>query len=476
MPEQDVLYLSMDSERRAMCCAGCKSVAEFIVNAGLSDYYKHRKELPDKIDSASLMQSTDWQAFDRANFDSRIGPDVHEVILDIEGLHCVSCSWLVKNKLENQCEIKVISLDHQTGIAVIQWDKNKTPLSSILHSINSLGYLPHVLDQENGELQQELSDQNSENSLKRLVVAGLGMMQVMMFAVALYTGNEQNMENVYRRFLIWVSMLVSFPVLFYSGMPFLRHAWQSIRLHRMHMDIPIAIAMLSAFSLSVVNSFSGTGEVYFDSVVMFVFFLSVSRYIQEQVSRKMLNSRQALARMLPVFVEIEENGQLLKKPLTEIKLGEKIAIPIGAVIPADGVINSGRTEIDASSLSGESRPLVCKQGDAVFAGMRNLGQPISITTTAITKHSALSVLSQRLKRAKFTSEQNQLSLTRYVTAFIAFTLLLATCVFIYWNLHRDWQYGFEIALAVLVVSCPCALSIALPSGVASLTRYLHKQG
>lgn len=477
LPQTGSDFITINGRLEPMCCSGCKAVAQFIVDAGLDSYYSHRKELPGKITDTSLLDVRDWQAFDEVVTIQKSGQDMSEVLLDIEGMHCVSCAWLVQQKLESGNDVKVVSLDHQSGIALIRWNKSKLALSSILYTINALGYLPHLLEQdESGDLEYDLGVRRSEDSLKRLVVAGLGMMQVMMFAVALYSGDEMNMQSVYRRFLVWVSMLVTFPVLFYSGMPFLRHAWHSIKMRRMHMDIPITIALLSAFSLSVVNSFLATGEVYFDSVVMFVFFLSVSRYIQESITRRMISSRQAFSRMLPVLAEVDINGRCVKKPATEIRTGDKISIPIGGIIPADGEILSGRTEIDAAWISGESMPLQFAQGDKVFAGMVNLSNPIQITVSKDARQSALSVLSRRLQRSEYISSEQKTFVTRYVTGFIAFTLLLALCAFAYWYFQNEWRYGFEIALAVLVVSCPCALAIAMPSSVASLTKSLHDCG
>ena len=457
-----------------MCCEGCKAVAEYISSSGLTNYYQHRKDLPRKVESSNLIDKTTWQAFDDLPLDT-LSKDQSEILIDIEGMHCVSCTWLVQNKLQELEEVHVVSLDHQSGIATIKWNPSKNTLSKILHTINALGYLPHVLESDS-EFLQEFSTKHSDNSLKRLVVAGLGMMQVMMFAVALYTGNETNMQTVYRRFLIWVSMLVTFPVLFYSGMPFLRHALQSIKLKRLHMDIPIAIALLAAFSLSVLNSFRGSGEVYFDSVVMFVFFLSISRFIQEKVTRSMLSSRQAFARMLPVLVDVEEGGTITKKPVNQIKAGELIAIPMGSVIPADGVIHSGNSDIDASSLNGEAKPIRLKSGDQVYAGMRNLGQALSVLTSTDMQQSAISLLSQRLRRVEHVSVEDKNFITRYVTGFVFFTLCLALTIFLYWLNLNAWEKGFEIALAILVVSCPCALAIAMPSSIASFTKYLHGLG
>ena len=472
--KNEKIFATIGTELMPMCCEGCKAVAEYISSAGLSDYYKHRKDLPTKIESSNLLDQTTWQAFDDIQLD-KVSENHSEVLIDIQGMHCVSCTWLVQNKLQEFDDLELVSLDYQSGIANIRWNPFKNSLGKILHSINALGYLPHVLENDD-EILLDLSNKYSENSLKRLVVAGLGMMQVMMFAVALYTGTEQNMEPVYRRFLIWVSMLVTFPVLFYSGMPFLRHAMQSIKVKRLHMDIPIAIALLAAFSLSVLNSLRGSGEVYFDSVVMFVFFLSISRYIQEKITRSMLSSRQAFARMLPVLVDVEEGGKTIKKTVSQIKAGQLLAVPMGSVIPADGIIQSGQSDIDASSLSGESKPIRLGRGDKVYAGMRNLGQPLSVLSCTNTQQSAISLLGQRLLRTKSVSVEDKNFITRYVNAFVFFTLWLALIVFIYWFNLNAWEKGFERALAILVVSCPCALAIAMPSCVASLSKQLHKLG
>ena len=474
------------NQLKPVCCLGCKAVAEFIISSEQSsNYYELRDNAGSKVEPEFLEQITQWEFYDnKSEFWGEEDPsssDNRELYLDINGIHCSACSWLIRNKVQNLDGVEVKSIDSATGVAVIDWQPEKIKFSQILKTISLLGYRPSLL----GEKINDDEERNSE--LKRLVVAGLGMMQVMMYSVALYAGEWNGMEPIYVKFLTWVSLFVTTPVLFYSGLPFIKNALMSIRNFSAHMDIPIALAICSAYTLSCINFFRGQGTVYFDSVVMFIFFISIARFIQNRLQYKNMKTQQAIARMLPNFVSIVVNSGSTEKdniekkekkqvPLSSIKVDEEISIASGEIIPVDAILLSDRAGIEESLLTGESDLITKNKGEKLSAGSINNAQAILIKTTSTSQNSTLSVLGRRLATNNSTKNDFQLKLARFASFFVVAVLGLATMTFLYWLSVGQFEKGLETALAVLVISCPCALSLAIPASLAALSHSLHRQG
>jgi len=469
------------NELQAVCCIGCKAVAEFIISSEHSnDYYELRENLGTKVEPEFIDEMTQWEFYDnKSEFwgeQSASSKNGKELYLDINGIHCSACSWLIRNKLLTLDGVQVKSIDAATGVAVIDWQPDKTNFSQILKTISLLGYRPSLL----GEKINDDEERNSE--LKRLVVAGLGMMQVMMYSVALYAGEWDGMEPIYIKFLTWISLFVTTPVLFYSGLPYIKNALMSIRNFSAHMDIPIALAICSAYTLSCINFFRGQGTVYFDSVVMFIFFISIARFIQHRLQYKNMKTQQAISRMLPNFVSVVSNqnnsGKLKEKqvPLSSIQVDEELSIASGEIIPVDAILLSEHAGIEESLLTGESDLITKTKGEKLSAGSINTSQSIIIKTTSTSQNSTLSVLSRRLATNNLTKNDFQLRLARFASFFVVAVLGIAALTLLYWTRAGQFEKGLEAALAVLVISCPCALSLAIPASLAALSQSLHKQG
>lgn len=474
------------NQLQPVCCLGCKAVAEFIISSDQSsNYYDLRENSGAKVEPEFLEEIVQWEFYDnKSEFwgeKNTSTDDERELYLDINGIHCSACSWLIRNKIQHLDGVEVKSIDAATGVAVINWQPEKTKFSQILKTISLLGYRPSLL----GEKINDDEQRNSE--LKRLVVAGLGMMQVMMYSVALYSGEWNGMDSIYTRFLTWVSLFVTTPILFYSGLPFIKNALMSIRNFSAHMDIPIALAICSAYTLSCFNFFRGQGSVYFDSVVMFIFFISIARFIQHRLQYKNMKTQQAIARMLPNFVSVVSNvvsnnddiaTELEKKqvPLSSIQIDEELSIATGEIIPVDAILLSEYAGIEESLLTGESDLITKYKGETLSAGSINTAQAIIIKTTSTSQNSTLSVLGRRLATNNSTKNNFQLRLARFASIFVVTVLALAAMTLLYWTREGQFEKGLEAALSVLVISCPCALSLAIPASLAALSQSLHKQG
>jgi len=301
----------LGDDDRPVCCPGCKAVAEFIRDAGLSDYYEFRTAdalRPDAPEPESIRP--EWLAYDREGLQNSLVSELpggrREILLLIEGVRCAACSWLIERVLGRREGVTDVQVNPATGRARIVWDPSRTPLSRVMDAVARLGYRPHPVTAAGA---RSAATRERRQAMKRLAVAGLGMMQVMTYAVSLYAGAWQGMDEQIREFLRLVSLLVTTPVVLYSGFPFFVGAWRDLRAGRPGMDVPVALAVGGAFLASIYNSLRGSGEVYFDSVTMFVFFLSLGRFAEMVTRHRAGETADALARLAPsTALRIEAAG------------------------------------------------------------------------------------------------------------------------------------------------------------------------
>jgi Cu2+-exporting ATPase len=313
------------------------------------------------------------------------------------------------------------------------------------------------------------------SALKRLGVAGLGMMQVMMYAAALYAGDAMGISEGSERFLQWVSLIVTAPVLLYSGRVFYTSAWRSLRNRRVGMDVPVALAISIAFIMSCINFLTGTGHVYFDSVVMFIFFLSLGRYAELVIRHRNLQTGLALARLLPEWAELIRDGQTEQIPATDLRKSDRVRVRAGQTFPADGFVITGNTEVNEALLTGESRPVVKHIGDKVIAGSINKSQAVEVEVSEDPDDSTVSVMGRMLLKSQTHRSRYARLSERYAGWFVAVVLTVASLTAMWWFIH-DMDMLLPATLAVLVISCPCALSLATPAAIASSSRALLERG
>jgi Cu2+-exporting ATPase len=462
-----------------VCCPGCKAVAEFIRDSGLEQYYEFRTApglTPDRADPG--VANPEWLAYDRTALLDRIStinPDgFREATLQIEGVRCAACSWLIERALGELPGIAELDVNPATARARLVWNPQGSDLSSLLGAIARLGYLPHPI-QAGTVATVALRERRA--ALKRLAVAALGMMQVMTFAVALYAGAFQGMDPEIKEFLRLISMLVATPVVLYSGMPFFRGAWRDLVARRPGMDVPVALAIGFAYLASILNSISGRGEVYFDSATMFVFFLSLGRFVEMAARHRAGEVSDALAQLSPNTALRLEEGESEARPvgLSELEPGDLTYIRTGDAFPADGYLVSERAHVDESMLTGESRALVRKCGDSIIGGSINAGNPVRVRVTRIGAGTVLSNISRMLDRAQSTRPAMARIADTVARWFVTGVLAIAALVALWWYLH-DPDQAFSVTLAVLVVTCPCALSLATPTALTAAAARLASRG
>ena len=297
--------VEIDGQRRAMCCAGCQAVAQAIVGNGLGDYYRHRDALPESPREALPQVLADLALFDlpdvQKNFVRRAegaaGEHEQEAALILEGITCAACVWLNESHVRRQPGVTAVDINYTTRRARVRWDERVTRLSAILEAIAAIGYRAHPYDVGRSE---ELARKERKLALWRLFVAGFGMMQVMMYAVPVYLADGDMTPDI-ERLMRWASLILTLPVMLYSAAPFFTSAWRDLTLRRVGMDVPVALGVGAAFAASVWATLSAAGEVYFDSVTMFVFFLLSGRYLEMMARQKAARSIETLARVIPAF-------------------------------------------------------------------------------------------------------------------------------------------------------------------------------
>ena len=468
------LFIVRDGLRKAVCCTGCQAVAELIFNTGLGRYYQFRQELGRKAQEDLAQTVEAWQACDAREelWGSIVGDGERELLLQTEGIRCAACAWLIRSHMEPLAGVGAVQVDTASGYTRIIWNPLKTHLSVLARSLLELGYKPHLPLAGAEEIGRQ---SERRDSMKRLGVAGLGMMQVMMYAVGLYAGDAFGMNIAERSFLEWVSLLVTLPVLLYSGRIFFEGAWRSLQARRPGMDVPVALAIGLAFIASCINFFRGEGQVWFDSVVMFIFFLTLGRHVELSLRHRNLQAGAALARLLPEWASCSRDGQWTTIPSMDLRLGDRVKVSAGETFPADGTICSGTTEVDEALLSGESHPLMRCVGDQVIAGTINLAQAVELEVTAGGSETTISAIGRMLLRAQTQRESKHGLPDWLVPGFIFAVLVLAAGTWTGWSMI-DPALAFPAMLAVLVASCPCALSLALPAVYAAASQRLLNEG
>lgn len=473
LPPGAPIFATLGDARQPMCCIGCKAVAEFIHTNGLDAFYEHRSAPQTDYDLKA--ESRDWSQYDQADLINRYvhtSDRVAEAILDIGGMYCSACVWLLERALASEPAVTDVSVNPSTKRAVIRWDIEKLPFGDLLAAIARVGFKPRP---RAAGIDTDRNTDEQRTSLRRLIVAAAAGMQVMMFAAALYAGEHYGIEGQIREFLRLLSLLVCVPIVFYSARPFFAGALRGLRAGAPGMDVPVSLAIGLAFVASAQAAFTGSGEIYFDSVAMFVLFLSGTRYIEMRTRHQADDVTQALANMLPETVTRLKDGAAEVIALDRLTVGDVVLLRPGDVVPADGVIESGSIDVDESLLTGESVPVHRESGSAVCAGSINRSGNATIRIVLTGADTSLAETARLLERARADRPPaavlaDQIA-GRFVIGMLAITALTGTV----W-IQLDPSRAFEIVLATLVVTCPCALALATPAALAATTSRLAKGG
>jgi Cu2+-exporting ATPase len=482
----DSYGLELAGINRKFCCAGCLAIAQTIHGEGLGVFYARRVQSSDKPAAyLALNEIPDTLApYDDPSLVGRytrpIGDEGNlETTLRLEKIRCAACIWLCEQHLRRIPGVKDVQINYVSQKVRIAFSPEKTSLARLLFEIERIGYEAWPFEPS---LSLEMSKKERRQLLTRLGVALLGMMQVMMYAWPSYVG-DSDITAEYDLLLGWTSWALTVPVIVYSAGPIFRAAWRSVasfrRTHILGMDVPIALALALAFSAGTVNLVTGSGQGYFDSITMFVAFILAARYVELLARQDAQGGAEALAKQLPATCERISNYPVSRQveivPVINCNPGEVLRISPGDVVPADGILIECESSLDESLLTGESKPIDKKIGDRVYAGTHNILNPMLMRIDAVGQSTRIAGIASLLDQALHAKPLMVSLAEKWAGYFVGFLLIVAFLSSAIWW-YVDPTRAWTVLVSVLVASCPCALSLAVPTAMAAAQGAVTKLG
>ena len=481
VPEQVDLPVTFEGATHPTCCAGCQAVAESIIAAGLGSYYHRRTAEAQQAALPPQEVLAQLKLYDlpdvQAEFVAVHSEHEREAVLMLSGVTCAACVWLIEQQLLRLNGVLRAEINYSTLRARVAWDNSRVALSDILLCVRRTGYEAAPYDADKVEAQAQAE---RRQALTRLWVAGLAMMQVMMYIIPVYLYGG-DIEPWFLWILHWASMILTLPVIFYSAVPFFKGAWRDLKNRRLGMDTPVAIAVAAAFAASFVALVLDYEKgIYFDSVSMFVFLLLGGRYLEQVARRKAGDAAERLVKLVPAFCHrlsaYPDTSQVEEAVVARLRSGDVLLVKAGEVLPADGEVVSGESDVNEAILTGESLPVAKTAGDSVTAGTLNLGSPLLVRVAETGANTRLGHIVRLLDRALAEKPRMVELADRHASTFVLGLLLLSVLVFGVWLYLADFKTAWWITVSLLVVTCPCALSLATPAALAAATGRLAGEG
>jgi Cu2+-exporting ATPase len=472
IPPDELVTGEVEGEPQQFCCTGCKAVCQAIYEAGLEGFYDRTPDgtslapPPDIPRELALFDLDEVQE----EFVGELGEE-REIHLLIEGIHCAACVWLIEHTLNGLPGIVSAQVNLSGKRLHVKWHNGQLPLSRIIERLGQIGYAAVPYDPELAE--GTLKKQN-RHLLYRMAFAAFGMMNLMWISIALYAGAN---EGEFRGMFHWIGFALATPVLLYSGYPFYKGAWSGLKNFHLGMDLPIAIGASITYLYSVYVTLTGSvvGEVYYDTVVNFLFVILVGRYLEAMSKRQAVAATQRLLDLQPRVATLFQNSEEKVVPIRSVNLGDNVLVKPGERIPVDGRIVEGESGVDESMLTGESQIVKKTPGDEVSAGTINSNGALQIEVLGSLKNTALGRIISLVEEAQASKAPIQCLADQIVPWFVAATLTLATLTFLYW-VGSDFEVALLAATSVLIITCPCAFGLATPMSIAVASGLGAKYG
>jgi P-type Cu2+ transporter len=480
-PEREAVLERVDGEERVFCCAGCQGIFHLIRDEGLGAFYAARR-----WDEAGLAAQpggpVEVEAFRPAVREAKGG--LAELDVYVEGIRCASCVWLNERLLARMPGVAFARVNYATHRARIRWDPARTGLEAVLGRIRSAGYLPKPYGETEGQAAQR---RETRDLLVRLGTAGFLSSQLMVTSIALYAGYFEGIDPSTRRLLEWVSLGLALPVYLYAGAPFLRNTAASLRHGRFNMDALIALGAGAALAYSAWQMLRG-GEVYFDTAAMIVTLVLLGRYVESAAKGRASEAVARLAALRPREARRIERApgggaEVRRVAVSELRAGDRVEVVPGERVAADGVVREGRSEVDESLVTGESRPVAKEPGAAVIGGTANLHGSFVLEVTRTGAATVLAGIIRAVEEAQASRPRIQAVADRVVGVFVPAVLVLAVAATAFHLLRgAAVAQSVMVGVSVLVIACPCALGLATPlavllaTGVATARGLLVKGG
>jgi P-type Cu2+ transporter len=479
IPAGVLLHANVAGQARAMCCIGCQAVSETIVANGFADYYSRRDQRPAASREAMPPALFESGVFDHPSIQKDFVREVNqwerEAALIVEGLTCPACVWLIEQYVARIDGVRSVRINLTTHRMQVRWDTRTAVLSKVMDAVVAVGYRAYPDDRQSMDA---LVRRERQNMLWRLFVAGFGMMQVMMYAIPVYLANGDMTADI-EALMRWAGLVLTLPVMLYSAAPFFKGAWRDLGLRRVGMDVPVALGIGVAFLASAWATVNGTsGAVYFDSITMFVFLLLGGRYLEMSARQRAARGVEALNYAQPSLAFKLDNREGLdghQIAVAELSPGDCLLVRPGEAVPADGQVISGVSTVDEALITGESRGVTKQAGDSVIGGSTNGGSPLIVEVTACGEASCLAMVQRLVAEAAHERPRIALLADRISGRFLGVLLALAVASALYWW-HLSPERAFWVFVSVLVVSCPCALSLATPTALVVAAGALARRG
>ncbi len=474
--------LVQEGAETQFCCSGCETVYGVIHEHGLERYYALREDEDRQVAKTSGRRYDEFDDPAFLELYARTREDgLAEIELLLEGVHCAACVWLVEKVPAVREGVIEVRLDLPRRRARVVWNPEAIALGAIARLLDSLGYPVHPYRRSEAE---KIARREDRRLLLRLGVSGAAAGNVMLIAFALYGGMFHGMAAEYETFFRWTSLIIAVPAVLYGGSVFFRGAWAALRTGALHMDLPISIGILAGFGWGAVNTVRGTGEIYFESVTALVFLLLAGRLVQQRRQRAARDAAELLFALAPASARLVEPGaaegeELVREvPVEVLRPGCLVELRAGDAAPADGVVARGTSRIDLSLLTGESRPVAVEPGAELFAGTVNLGARLVVRVDKTGEETRVGKLMALVEESAGRKAPIVLLANRLAGWFTAAALALAAVTFLVWLALEPGapDAAIERAVALLIVTCPCALGLATPLAVSAAIGKAARRG
>jgi Cu2+-exporting ATPase len=456
-------------EAKQFCCDACSSVFAILNTAGLSEYYKYRGESDAERSavrsSRRKFEELDAPAFQATHCRERAA-GIASIELYLEGVHCSACVWLVERLPRVAPAVVESRFDLTRSVLQVSWNRAAAPLSAVARALDSLGYCPHPTSSTNLAEEQRKGDRAL---LLRLGMAGAAAGNVMLMALALYSGKLSGMAGEYQQLFRWGSLLIATPTVFWTGSVFFRGGLAALRTRTAHMDLPVSLGILAGYLGSAVNTIRARGDVYFDSLCTLIFLLLVGRYLQRTQQRRSSKASELISALAPATARVVFGEARREVAARDVLVGAIVEVLPGERIAVDGVVTSGTSAVDASLLTGESLPHEVGIGDRVHAGTCNQAAELRIRVESAGADTRLG----RLMHSVEITQRERAPIVRLADRvagyFVVAIVAIAAGTLLLW-LHWDPAHAIDHTVALLVVTCPCALGMATPLAVNAALR------
>ncbi len=476
VPDGAPYPIRFDAATHPACCRGCQAVAQTIIDSGQGAYYTHRTALPATPQQAEA-ELAQLGLYDlpeiQESFVRVEAENVREAALILENIVCAACIWLNERHIAALPGVLSVEINYATRRARVRWDNSRIPLSAILKAVSDIGYIAHPFDPGRSD---DIYKRERNTAIKRLAIAGLGMMQVMMYALPTYTATD--MTDEIRRLMSWASLVLTIPVVLYSAWPFFLGAWRDLKRRTLGMDVPVALGVGTAFVASVYSTFSGHGEVYYDSVTMFIFLLLTGRFLEMNARRRAGAAVEELVKLIPAAATRLPDWPARTEqqvPVARLAVGDHVLVRPGETLPADGTVVDGSSAVSEAMLTGESLPVSKSAGTKVVGGSLNQASPLVVRVDKLGADTRLASIVRLLDRAQSEKPRIGQLADRAAAWFVGLLLVITVIVGAAWHVI-DPGKALWIVVSVLVVTCPCALGLATPAALTTGTGRLTRLG